>query len=353
MIRGDISLSRGQFRLHADFALPATGVCAVFGPSGAGKTSFLRAIAGLEPGVAGRLEINGSTWEAEGFRMPVHERRVGFVFQDPSLLPHLSVQGNLDFARKRAEGRAENTREIIELLGISQLLHRTVAGLSGGESQRVALARALLGNPRMLLLDEPLAALDMQARQLLMSFLEKVIQRLDIPVMYVSHSPDEVARLADYLLLMENGEIRACGPLTDLLGDLKSPLTAAEEAFSVLQCTVIAPYLPGLVTVMSAGGQHWHLASAIPEGVEHVRLRVQARDVSLSLVKPDKTSIINVVPARISEISEQLNGYHRTVKLDVAGENLLSRVSDYSCRQLGLAAGMPVFAQIKSVALLY
>ena len=353
MISGKINLEKGQFSLQAEFLAPATGVCAVFGPSGSGKSTLLRSVAGLEKSARGNLVVNNKPWMTPEFCLAPHRRRVGMVFQEPSLLPHLSVRGNLEYARRRSGGIADNYRNIIELLGISQLMHRSASGLSGGESQRVALGRALLREPELLLLDEPLAALDLEARANLMTVLEGVLQHLDIPVLYVTHSPDEVARLADHLLLLEGGRVRACGPLAVLLANLDSPLARADDAFTVLRCRVIEPCLPGMLSLASRGGAVLHLPGVNRPLNSEVRLRVQARDVSLCLSRPDNSSIINILPAIVNSLSESGEGQQRTLRLNLAGESLLSRVSAYSCEQLRLHPGMQVFAQIKSVALIF
>jgi molybdate transport system ATP-binding protein len=219
------------FTLDIDVDLPAGGVTAVFGRSGSGKTTLLRCIAGLEQTLDGSLIVNGETWQDGSYRRPVHQRALGYVFQEARLFPHLSVAANLDFGRRRiAESeRRVSLAQVVELLGIAHLLERRPERLSGGERQRVAIARALATSPRLLLMDEPLAALDQARKQEILPYLERLHDELAIPVLYVSHSPDEVARLADHIVLMEDGRAVAQGPLTETLARVDLPLRLGED----------------------------------------------------------------------------------------------------------------------------
>lgn len=354
MIEVALQQQKGGFRLEASFAVAAQGVTGIFGPSGCGKTSVLRALAGLEPALRGRIQIGQEQWQEGATALAPERRRVGYVFQDPLLFPHLSVRGNLLYARKRSKHTRHlfELDELIAMLELESLADRGVAFLSGGERQRVAIARALAASPALLLLDEPLSALDQNARMTLISILEKVFQQLEIPVIYVSHSSDEIARLADNLVLMREGRVTACGPMHEVLGHVDGQWHESDAAFSVLHCRVRDHDLPHLTTLTSAGGESLHVPRQDLSDSDSLRLRIQARDVSLCLEKPEKTSILNILPATVQEISTTVAQGSRTVRLDVAGENLLARVSEHSVQQLQLSPGMKLYAQIKSVALL-
>jgi molybdate transport system ATP-binding protein len=368
MLEIDFKLSRDDFDLHASAKIPASGVTTIFGPSGCGKTTLLRAIAGLEPAVNGTIEFNGQQWQGYDVNLPVHKRQIGYVFQAPCLFPHLSVRDNLLFGaskhiRETARGKAPTPQasavkplsfaRVAKLLGLEHLLSRRTQGLSGGEQQRVAIGRALLSNPALLLLDEPLSALDANSKKQLIPFLESTLQALEIPALYVTHSSQEVARLADNLLLMDGGEVKAIGPLQQMLGTLQSPLIEADEAFTVLKGVLGHESRTGLTTVTSEAGNLIHIPmSSRPSGSE-VRIKIQASDVSVCILKPEKTSILNVLSAEVDEISNITSAGNKTVKLNLAGETLLAKISAYSCEQLQLRPGLVLYAQIKSAALVY
>ena len=360
MIDVDLSLNKAEFSLKAQFQLPESGVTGIFGQSGGGKTTLLRAIAGLEPGTRGSLSVNGRCWQSKSIFLAAESRHIGLVFQEPSLFSHLDVRANLVFGSSRGEGRKENSKaqqtddleHICTTLELGSLLHRDPRSLSGGEQQRVAIGRALMASPVMLMMDEPLSALDHRARRTLMPFLEKTFQELEIPVLYVSHSTEEVARLADNLVLMEEGRVTAFGSLSEVLGRVDSPLNEVDEAFSVFSCTVNNHDLPHLTSLISRGGEVLHIPRVdIPTALP-VRLRIRARDVSLCLQRPQQSSILNVLPAQIVDISRQIRQGSRSIKLNVGGETLLARVSEYSVQLLQLAPGQRVFAQIKAAALM-
>ncbi|MBL4820727.1 MAG: molybdenum ABC transporter ATP-binding protein [Gammaproteobacteria bacterium] len=353
MIEVSTTLQKDNFTLNAEFTVPGRGVTVIFGPSGCGKTSLLRAIAGLEPRACGNIKVNNKLWQSAQFSLPTHKRRLGYVFQTPSLFPHLSVQANLLFGARKSNTGTPDFNQAVELLGLESLLQRPGAELSGGEQQRVAIGRALLCSPDLLLLDEPLSALDMGSKAKLIPFLESALQALEIPALYVTHSPDEVARLADNLLLMDQGRVRGFGPVADVLSRLDSPLAVTEEAFTVLRGQVGNQKLAGLTTITSQAGHAIHIPLNPREAGSEVRIKIQARDVSLCLERPEKTSILNILPATVENLSEVTSAGNRTVKLDLAGEKLLARVSDYSCQQLQLRPGQALFAQIKSAALVY
>lgn len=347
------------FTLDVDVQLPGRGVSAVFGPSGCGKTTLLRAVAGLTRPAPGRIVVAGDAWQDDtaGIWRPTHQRPLGVVFQEASLFEHLTVQRNLDFGMRRvppAERRV-SLAQAVELLGIGHLLDRRPAQLSGGERQRVAIARALATSPRLLLMDEPLAALDATRKAELLPWFERVVRELRIPMLYVTHSLDEVARLADHLLLLEAGRVVAQGPVGALMARLDLALAHGDAAGALIDGVVErldTDYQ--LLQVRFAGGsvQCVHApGSAVRQPGERVRLRVQARDVSLTLQAARDTSILNVLPATVRSLAA--DGPAQTlVALDAGGAPLLARVTRKSAEALALAPGQTVFAQIKGVAVL-
>jgi|TARA_Y100000589_G_scaffold38501_1_gene32231 molybdate transport system ATP-binding protein len=346
-----------DFTLDLDLTLPARGVSAIVGPSGSGKTTLLRCVAGLEKADQALIEINGNCWQdsQHGLWLPPHKRALGYVFQEASLFDHLSVHGNLDYGRRRSAEPASDKQaaQIIELLGIGHLLQRSTTGLSGGERQRVGIARALLTNPRLLLLDEPLTALDPQRKADILPYLERLHAELDIPLLYVSHSPDEVARLADHLVLLENGTLRASGPLQTLLPRLDLPMAHSDDARSVLHGQVSACDDHYQLLELTLAGSVLKLRvphAALPLG-QQVRVAVQARDVSLALEKPQHSSVLNQLPARIEAIEPGNHPAQTLVRLALGDNALLARVTRYSADQLQLQPGLNVWVQIKAVAL--
>lgn len=368
-IRASVTLSRGDFTLQAQFEAPGQGVTAVFGRSGSGKSTLLRTLAGLEtPHSGGAISVNGVTWLGQGISVPVHLRRVGYVFQEPGLFPHLCVRGNLEYALKRRIGRSAQTErhsgvqgselafeEVVALLGLENFLGRNPATLSGGEKQRVAIARALLSSPTLLLMDEPLAALDLHSKEEILPFLDRLFASTGMPVLYVSHAPDEVARLADHLLLMEEGTVLAQGPLADVLGRVDSPLARTDEAFSVIHCDIVELDGPCHLSVLStAAGEKVYVPRITAGQRQNIRLRINARDVSLCNQRPVGSSILNILQATIAQLSAPDKKGQQLVQLRLArsDELLLARISEYSCQQMGLINGMNIYCQIKAIALL-
>ncbi len=350
----------GTFRLEASFTVPATGITGLFGPSGCGKTTVLRAIAGLER-LQGHLHVAGEIWQnADTFKKP-HERPVGFVFQDASLFPHLSVRGNLMFGARRT--RKSNASpsiawgEVVDLLGLGPLLDRSPTALSGGERQRVAIGRALLSRPRLMLLDEPLSALDRPAREEILPYLEMLHQKLAIPSLYVSHDIAEVERLADSIVLMDQGRVIASGPLAEIEADPALPLMHAPEAAVTLSAHVVfveAHY--GLVHLAVDGGRLLVPDRATKMG-EARRLRIKASDVSFTQQRPVGTSILNCLPVRILSVDA---GRQDPVHVNIVaglgeegrGARIVGRVTRKSAEALALVPDAVVFAQIKGIALM-
>ena len=354
MIRARFDLAYPDFALNVDLQLSARGVTALFGPSGSGKTTLLRCIAGLERAAGGLLQVHDEVWQEATKFLPTHQRPLGYVFQEANLFPHLSVRRNLEYGLKRIPSRYRKVQleRVVELLGLNKLIERDPARLSGGEKQRVAIGRALLTSPRLLLMDEPLSSLDAASKQEILPYLEQLHGELDIPVLYVSHALDEVAQLADHIVLLEQGRAIANGTLSDTLSRLDLPTAHLNDAGVVIEANV-AQHDPSyhLTRLDFSGGSLW--VSQMERSIgSKVRARVLARDVSIATIMPQGSSISNVLAARIAEIQDE--GADRVnLRLAVGDKHmLLSRITRRSRDQLGLAVGMDVYAQVKSVALL-
>lgn len=340
------------FSLDVDLKLPGRGVTALFGHSGSGKTTLLRCIAGLERAPRGQLAIDGAVWQDDGCWVPTHRRPIGYVFQEASLFAHLSVMGNLRYGMKRnVEAQRSSLDHAIELLGIRHLLDRKPDRLSGGERQRVGIARALAVSPRLLLMDEPLAALDLKRKQEILPYLERLRDELDIPMLYVSHSPDEVARLADYLVMLREGRVLACGPLTETLARLDLPIRQGEEAGAVLDAMVGAVDADWhLVRMDFNGGSLWARDHGLPVG-HRVRVRILARDVSLAK-QPGKSSIQNVLRGHVDGIGDDEHPGLTLVRVKIGTAALLARLTKRAAAHLGITPGQELWVQVKSVALI-
>ena len=353
-IQANFTLQLDSFALNAAFSAPATGVTALFGPSGSGKTTLLRCVAGLER-ATGTLHVNGEIWQDANTFVATHKRPLGYVFQEASLFPHLSVRANLEYGYKRiaASERKVQLEQVVEWLGLSQLIDRRDPSLlSGGERQRVAIARALLTSPRILLMDEPLSALDTNSKQDILPYLERLHRELEIPVLYVSHALDEVARLADHLVLLEQGRVIASGALHETLARLDLPTAHFDDAGAVIEAAVARHDEPYHLTRLDfSGGSLWVGKLDQPLGTR-VRARVLARDVSIATVMPRDSSITNILDGVINEIRDE--GPDKVIVRITIGESqaLLSRITRRSRDQLSLSVGMTVFAQVKSVALM-
>lgn len=352
------TLQRAEFTLDVNLTLPGHGVTALFGPSGSGKTTCLRVLAGLERAATGVVQVGEQRWQdsATGLFVPTHRRALGYVFQEASLFPHLTVEGNLRFGFERTPTaqRRHDWRHGLDLLGIGHLLGRRPHELSGGERHRVAIARALATSPTLLLMDEPLAALDAARKAEILPWLEQLHETLDIPVVYVTHALEEAALLADHLVLLEKGQVRGDGPLSDMLTRSDLPLARGDKALSVVHglCQGHAP--DDQLTVYTIDGG----SLLVPQVRHHaprlgaqVRLHIQARDVSLSRVRPEQTSVLNILPAVVTDVVEEGPG-QVLVHLRLGERTpLLSRISRLSARRLQVAPGLLLHAQIKGVAL--
>ncbi|MDO8252088.1 MAG: molybdenum ABC transporter ATP-binding protein [Rhodoferax sp.] len=350
-----VRLKRQGFTLDIDLQLPGRGITALFGASGSGKTTCLRVLAGLAPQARGRVCVQGELWQDStlGVFCPVHRRALGYVFQEASLFEHLNVQDNVKFGFRRtpAPERRHGWDHALALLGIAHLLQRWPHELSGGERQRVAIARALAASPRILLMDEPLAALDARRKAEILPYLERLHSELDIPVLYVSHALDEVARLADHLVLLEAGRVTASGPTAELMTRLDLPLAHGDSAGAVLTVTVRRHDPDEHLTTASFSGGNLSVPMQAAGIGQSLRIRVQARDVSLTLARQTGTSILNIIAATVTALTPDSPG-QVMVALDAGGCPLLARVTTRSAHALGLAPGLALFAQIKGVAIL-
>lgn len=349
-----LQLSRPTFALTVDLELPASGVSVLFGSSGSGKTTLLRCLAGLERAV-GRVSVNGDVWQdsSRNYFKPVWQRDLGYVFQEASLFEHLNVRKNLEFGIKRVKkpGLTHTLTQAIDLLGISHLLDRDVGHLSGGERQRVAIARALATQPSLLLLDEPLASLDYARRQEILPWLEELHRELAIPVVYVTHSMHELTRLADHVVLLDNGRVIVHGEVTNVLSDPTFSRYVAADAGAIVEGVVVEQDPHYCLTGIALGSNRlWVGQVDLPIGVT-VRLHVHANDVSLALSEPQDSSIQNCLQGRVVRIDDDLNLAHALVSVDCNGRILLARVTRRALDGLQLAPGHLVWCQIKSVAL--
>ena len=358
MIEIDVEKRLGAFLLEARFNVPATGVTALFGRSGAGKTTLVNLLAGLERPDRGRIAVGSTVLFSadEGIDVPPERRRLGYVFQEGRLFPHYSVRGNLTYGRRGgARGAAIGFDAVVALLGLEALLDRRPGDLSGGEKQRVAIGRALLAQPRLLLMDEPLASLDAPRKAEIMPFIERLRDELHIPTIYVSHAMEEIVRLADTLVLMSEGRVAAVGPIEELTSRLDlRPLTGRYEAGSVIRATVAGHDVTyGLSELAFPGGRLRVSHVALPLGTP-VRARIRARDVALATTRPVGISFRNILAARVMELAPE-RAPIVDVRLDVGTPAqpvaLWARVTARAAHELGLAPGREVFALVKTVAL--
>lgn len=345
------ALERQGFSLDVALEVPLTGITGLFGASGAGKTTLLRCIAGLEQSTGGKLIVAGEHWEDSDNRRPVHLREIGYVFQEPRLFAHLDVRGNLDYGRRRS-GTADRIpafEQVVDLLGLEPLLDRMPRELSGGEAQRVAIGRALLRAPRLMLMDEPLASLDAARKEEILPFLDRLHAELSTPIIYVSHNIEEVCRLCDHLVVMEQGRVAAHGELQSVLASIEVPAISGEDAGAVIFGEVAgydADY--DLTTIRFSGGE-LRVSGCHGQPGSRSRLRIRANDVSLCREAPQQTTILNVLPAKIDAM-QAASGAALLLRLDIGSEILLARVTRRSCEDLNLKAGDEVYAQIKAVA---
>jgi molybdate transport system ATP-binding protein len=350
----DLDVPRRDFRLQLRLTTPSTGITALFGRSGSGKTTLLRCIAGLERAARATVRFNDEIWQDATQFVPTHRRRLGFVFQEASLFPHLNVKANLEYGLRRvpAAQRLIKLDDAVSLLSLTHMLERQPHQLSGGQQQRVALARALLASPQLLLMDEPLSNLDIASRNDVLPHLERLHDQLSIPIVYVSHEVNEVMRVADHVALLESGNLVAFGDIQDMLTRPDLPLAHLDQAGSGLE-GVIAEHDSRfhLSYVDVPGGRLAISLRSVPLG-RPVRILVEARDVSLALSPPQHSSITNILPGRVLDVSEDRDPAQRLIRVDVGGKPLMARITARSVQQLKIAPGVPLYAQIKSIALM-
>ncbi len=349
---------RPGFSLDVELELPGRGISALFGPSGSGKTTCLRAMAGLERIHGGFLQVNGECWqdESSGRFVTAARRAVGYVPQDASLFAHLNVLANLQYGWRRSGQRrghgAVQDHELVALLGIGGLLERMPAQLSGGERQRVAIARALLTQPKMLLLDEPLSALDGARKAEFLPYLESLHASLSIPVIYVSHAVEEVARLADFVVLLDDGRVVAQGPVQQTMSRIDLADRYAEGPAVVFEAEVVALDSDDHLAHLRFAGGELFVPLRNERLGQRLRCRIQARDVSLVRDQPTDSSILNLLAAQVVEIGGATHPAQVLVRLDAGGTPLLACITTRSARKLDLHSGMAVWAQVKSAAVL-
>ena len=347
-----IKLQRADFLVQAEFDIPSRGVLGIFGDSGSGKTTLLRCLAGLEKQAQGQIEFNGQTWLNESLNLPSQARNVGYIFQEGRLFPHLNVQENIDYGSKRC--KQNNTpldrKKLFELLNIGHLLSRKPQQLSGGEKQRVALGRALLKNPQIMLLDEPMASLDKKHKQEILPFLSCLHRELSIPMLYVSHSLEEVSLLCDHIIVMQQGRVQFDGRLHEALVSAASPLTKADDAAAVLDGIVTKQEKEfQLSTIQTANGNNIVVPGKTEIG-QQVRVRIQASNISLCKTAISDSSILNIIEGTISAIVDE-SGSHVLLQINSRNDLLLARITKKSSQHLELGIGQTIFMQIKAVAI--
>ena len=347
-------LNYGNFQLAVDLRLPASGISVLFGHSGSGKTTLLRCIAGLQQAQQGFFQVNDQIWQDSDHNifLPPHKRPLGYVFQEANLFPHLTVAENLQFGLKRTANKAagDNLPQILELLGIGHLLQRWPGHLSGGERQRIAIARALVLNPKLLLMDEPLAALDFKRKQEILPFLSRLHQELKIPVLYVTHSQQEVAQLADHLVILAEGKVIAEGEVSETLSRLDLALAQDRQASIVWQATIVEHETDYHLTHVAFDGGILNLPTIDAAIGTPLRVQIFARDVSITLAAPTATSILNVLPATIIGLTNDHVG-QSVVRLQVGKQSLLAHITRKSALLLNLQIGMAVYVQIKGTSI--
>ncbi len=353
MIEVDIEQRLGAFDLRVAFNAEAP-VIGLFGRSGAGKSSVINAIAGTSTPQRGLIRINDTTLYDSRARIdvPAQKRRIGYVFQDALLFPHMSVERNLLYGNRlrAASERFIEPSRVIELLGLESLLQRRPANLSGGEKQRVAIGRALLAQPRILLMDEPLASLDVPRRTEVLDYIERLRREVGIPIVYVSHSVPEITRLADTVVVLSEGRCLACGPVEEVMGRLDlRPATGRYEAGALIDAHVVAHDDADHLTTLAFDGGELLVPRVDAGAGERVRARIRARDVSLATRRPESVSILNVLRGTVVSVSDE-GGAVVEAQLRVGGALITARITRRSRNELRIVEGVEVFALIKAVS---
>ena len=350
MLELNFTQTLGDHRLTLNETLPGSGITAIFGVSGAGKTSLINAISGLTRPEQGRITLNDRVLSdaAQNIFLPPEKRRIGYVFQDARLFPHYRVSGNLKYGM--AKSMAAQYDKLVALLGIEPLLDRFPASLSGGEKQRVAIGRALLTAPELLLLDEPLASLDIPRKRELLPYLQRLAREVNTPMLYVSHSLEEILHLADKVLVLDNGEVKAFGNLEQVWGSrVMNPWLPKEQQSSVLKVTVLEQHPHYAMTALALGDQHLWVNRIDKPLQTALRIRIQASDVSLVLQPSSHSSIRNVLRAKVAQCYDDEGQVE--VQLEVGTRTLWARISPWARDELAIKPGLWLYAQIKSVSI--
>lgn len=353
--RAELNLPRhGGFTLDVSFDFPEEGLTALFGVSGSGKTTVLRCVAGLEK-ADGLVTVADEVWQdsTKGIFLPTYERQLGYVFQEASLFPHMTAAQNLEFAAKRSGSKSSERRlkEAVELLGIESLLERKPAALSGGERQRVAIARAVATEPKIMLFDEPLAALDYARKAEILPWLKELRTQLRIPMLYVTHSPEEVVSLADNLIVLESGRIKASGGVQEVLSDIQAPVDLGGEIGVLLRGEVSAPDAEWHLQAFHAGGVTLIIPQTDLAAGSRFSVRIPARNVALSAEKASASSYQNCIPAIVIETAPSDDPSDCLVKLQCADQVLISKITRKSACELKAEPGTHLWALIKAVSL--
>lgn len=351
MLHIDVKKQLGTLPLEAHLDIPSQGVTALFGLSGSGKSSLINLVSGLINPDEGVIALNDRELfnSAENVCVPINQRNIGYVFQDARLFPHYTVNGNLRYGMKNTS--KDEFNYIVELLGIGHLLKRYPITLSGGEKQRVAIGRALLTDPEILLMDEPLSALDLPRKRELMNYLERLSKEINIPILYVTHSLDELLRLAERVVLLTNGKVEAYDVLENIWeSPLFLPWKQENEQSAVLSLPVFMHNPSYKMTALSIGDQNIWINQVEAQINEKVRICIHSSDVSISLNKVEQSSIRNTLYGRIVKILELENRVD--LKLDIGGKHLWASISKWSFHDLALQLGQLVYAQIKAISVM-
>lgn len=347
-----LKLARAEFLLDLNLRLPGKGVTALFGRSGSGKTTILRSIAGLETLDNATIIVNGKTWQCQETYLPTHQRPIGYVFQEPNLFPHLDVNENLLFSYNRVDKaeRYVSFEATVKSLGLTNITHCYPHQLSGGQKQRVAIARTLLTSPRLLLMDEPMASLDLASKAEILPYIETLQSTLNIPIIYVSHAIEEVSRLADHIVLLDSGKILAQGSTQDMLTRTDLYLARDDNAAAVVHC-VVKTHTHDYMTVLDLSNhQQLHVPLQQVETNTIIKARIHAKDVSIALEAPRQLSINNCLTAQLMEVSDDTHPANVLLRLDVSGQPILSRISRRSFSRLNLKLGQMLYALVKAVS---
>lgn len=352
MLKIDIRKQLGELQLGTSLTLPERGISAVFGRSGAGKTSLINLISGLEKPDAGVISLGDRVLfdSAKGISLPPQRRRIGYVFQDARLFPHYRVSGNLKYANRNPD--PVQFDQVIRLLGLEQLLDRYPASLSGGEKQRVAIARALLSEPEMLLMDEPLASLDEPRKAEFLPYLEQLVQQIQLPVIYVSHNLEEILRLADHLVLIDNGNVICQGPLAEVWSSPQmQPWHPPQDISTVLETRLDRQHPDYPMSCLSLDDNIHLWTSYIDAPLNTpVRLRIHARDISLVRCAPTQSSIRNIIPVTVTDTGNSRSNDNRLISLKAGRCELSCRITAWAADELGIRTGDALFAQIKGMS---